>query len=86
MQISIITPLFNRLELTRACIESLERTTGKEGYEWIFVDDGSTDGTREFLRTLPDDGRFRVILNEAPRGFAANNNLGAKIARRCSAC
>ena len=86
MQISIITPLFNRLELTRACIKSLERTLGKEGYEWIFVDDGSTDGTREFLHTLPADGRFRVILNETPLGFAANNNLGAKVARAPLLC
>ncbi len=86
MQVSIVTPLFNRLELTRACIESLQRTLGADDYEWIFVDDGSTDGTREFLRTLPDDGRFRVVLNDAPRGFAANNNLGANLARAPLLC
>lgn len=86
MRVSIITPLFNRLELTLACLESLQRTLRAEDYEWIFVDDGSTDGTREFLRTLPSDGRYRVILNETPRGFAANNNLGANLARAPLLC
>ena len=38
MQLSIITPLFNRLELTRACIESLRSTTGG----WIMNGSSST--------------------------------------------
>ena len=86
MQISLITPLFNRLDLTRACLESARRTLAGWDYEWIFIDDGSTDGTREFLRALPDDGRVRVVFNDAPRGFAANNNHGARLARSPLLC
>ena len=87
MQISIITPLFNRLDLTRACLESLRRTLAGWDYEWILIDDGSTDGTREFLSTLPDDdARIRVVFNAAPRGYAANNNHGARIARAPLLC
>ena len=63
MQVSIVTPLFNRLELTRACQESLERTLAGWDYEWILIDDGSTDGTRDWLRSLPEGGRIRVVLN-----------------------
>ncbi len=82
MQISLVTPLFNRLDLTRACLESARRTLAGWDYEWIFIDDGSTDGTRDFLRALPDDGgRVRVVFNDAPRGYAANNNHGARLAR-----
>ena len=81
MQISLVTPLFNRLDLTRTCLESARRTLAGWDYEWIFIDDGSTDGTREFLRALPDDGRIRVVYNDEPRGFAANNNHGARLAR-----
>ena len=80
MQISIVTSLFNRLNVTRACLESLERTLRGWAYEVILIDDGSTDGTREFLRGLPDPP-YRVILNESRRGFAANNNAGARLAR-----
>ena len=80
MQVSIITPLFNRLDLTRAYLESLERTLHRWRYEVILIDDGSTDGTREFLATLSAP-RYRVVLNGRPLGFAANNNLGARLAR-----
>ena len=86
MQLSIITPLFNRLELTRACLESGRRTLGGWDYEWILIDDGSTDGTRDFLATLAGDERIRAVLNDAPRGYAANNNLGARMARAPLLC
>ena len=85
MNISIITSLFNRLDLTRVYLESLERTLARWDYEVILIDDGSTDGTRQFLATLPAP-RYRVVLNEAPRGFAANNNVGARMARAPLLC
>ena len=49
-------------------------------YEIIFVDDGSTDGTREWLATLTDPA-IRVVLNEKNLGYAAANNRGAALAR-----
>ena len=85
MQVSIITPLFNRLDLTRVYLESLERTLRRWQYEVIFVDDGSTDGTREFLQTLSEP-RYRVVLNEQGLGFAANNNFAARLARAPLLC
>ncbi len=85
MHVSILIPLFNRLDLTRACLESLERTAGRLRYEVILLDDGSTDGTREFLGTLRQP-RYRVVLNAQPRGYAANNNHGARLARAPVLC
>ena len=49
-------------------------------HEIILVDDGSTDGTREWLATLTDQP-FRVVLNEKNLGYAAANNRGAALAR-----
>ncbi len=87
MQVSIITPLCNRLDLTRACLESARRTLDGWDYEWIFIDDGSADGTREFLRALAgEDARVRVVCNDDRHGYAANNNHGARLARAPLLC
>jgi GT2 family glycosyltransferase len=49
-------------------------------HEIVFVDDGSTDGTRDWLQTLPGDP-FRVVLNERNLGYAGANNRAAAVAR-----
>ncbi len=82
MQISFLIPLFNCLPLTQAMLASL-RDTLPAGltHEIIFVDDGSTDGTRAWLETLIGDPVIRVVRNERNLGYAATNNRAAAIAR-----
>jgi len=46
--IYICFPVFNRLALTINCINSIRNSTYKN-YSIIILDDGSTDGTREYL-------------------------------------
>ncbi|MCP5156298.1 MAG: glycosyltransferase family 2 protein [Ectothiorhodospiraceae bacterium] len=79
LDLSIVVALYNRLELTRAFLDSLARTCEPWCYEVILVDDGSTDGTREYLATL--GAPYRVILNAERRGYAGSNNVGAAMAR-----
>jgi GT2 family glycosyltransferase len=81
VQVSFIIPLYNCLPLTQAMLASLQATvpTGIT-HEIIFVDDGSTDGTRGWLETLSEP-TFRTILNERNFGYAAANNRAAAIAR-----
>jgi len=78
--LSVVIPLFNCLPLTQAVVAGL-RTTLPAGlaYEVILVDDGSTDGTREWLATLRPP--FRAVLNESNLGYGAANNRGAARAR-----
>jgi len=46
-RVSLVMCVFNGLEDTRACLESLRGTT--EPFRLIVMDNGSTDGTPEFL-------------------------------------
>jgi GT2 family glycosyltransferase/glycosyltransferase involved in cell wall biosynthesis len=76
--VSIIIPLFNKVELTRACLLSLVTNTAQGSYELLLVDNGSTDGTNDLLRQW--ESKATVIRNPENRGFAAACNLGARAA------
>ena len=79
-QVSIVIPVFNRLDLTRQCLESVWKYTPDGDAEIIVVDNGSTDGTAEELRDLQEQGRIQAIVNEENLGFARACNMGATAA------
>ena len=85
MLVSFIIPLFNCLSLTRECVATLQKSLPTElQYEIILVDDGSTDGTREWLATLSIE--FRIILNKSNLGYAKSNNRAAQLAQGSLLC
>ncbi len=79
--VSFIVPLYNHLEHTRAMLDALLASlpAGLD-FEIVLVDDGSSDGTRDWLRTL-DHPRIRTLLNPENIGYARSNNAGVQIAR-----
>ena len=68
---------WNRKELLRACLDSLERQ-GEVASEVIVVDNGSADGSAEMAET---EFSVRVIRNRENRGFCAANNQGIAAAQ-----
>src|SRR4029077_11145993 len=71
--ITVVTICRNALSLLRPTVESvLEQRTPAVEY-WI-VDGGSTDGTREYLASIPTDGVRWV--SEPDRGIADAMNKG----------
>jgi|GEM_PF-2826634 len=79
MDVSILIPVYNRVALTRACLDSLFQTLPDALRAEVFVyDDRSTDATPAYLESQ----RHRVtVLRGASRGsFAKNNNAMARLA------
>jgi GT2 family glycosyltransferase len=76
---SIVVPLFNRVELTVACIEALLAHTPEPGVELVLVDNGSTDATGQLLDGLAGDD-VTIVRNATNLGFARACNQGAAAA------
>jgi len=74
---SIVIVTFNQLAYTRMCLESIRFLTD-EPYELIIVDNASTDGTVEYLRSCSD---VKLIENAENRGFPSAANQGMLASR-----
>ncbi len=80
---SIIILCCNELEYTRLCLESVLART-RPPYELVLVDNGSTDGTPEFLqevRSRPGPARVEVVRSDTNLGFPTGCNRGLAEAR-----
>ncbi len=71
--VSIIIISFNTIEYTKMCIESIQETCYDKCYEIIVVDNASTDGSVEWLRSQP---YITLIENTENVGFPAGCNQG----------
>lgn len=70
-KVTIIILTWNGLAYTRRCLETLRARTPRPAYEVVVVDNGSTDGTLEYLKSLP---WVRLIENGRNLGFVRGNN------------
>jgi len=79
---SIIIPVFNQLKFTKQCFDALYKVTPNELFELIVVNNGSNDGTREFLDDFAKKHfNVEVIHNQENLGFAKACNQGARVAK-----
>jgi glycosyltransferase involved in cell wall biosynthesis len=81
MFFSVVIPTYNRLPILEKCLQAMEnqvlRPDGSvEGYEIVLVDDGSTDGTVEWLRSanLP----HLKLYEQNHKGAAIARNFGVQ--------
>ena len=77
MLLSIIIPAFNEAAFLPEVIRRVEETPYDK--EIIIVDDGSTDGTREYLKGLVSES-IKVIVHEKNMGKGAAMRTGIAVA------
>jgi len=79
-ELSIIVVNWNTKQLLKNCLSSIQKIRKEvEGLEIIVVDNGSKDGSVEFVKGL--GSQVRLIKNTKNLGFAKANNQGIKIAK-----
>lgn len=79
--VSVVVVTYNNLELTKACLISLDEYSLYTNLEIIVVDNASSDESPVFLQAwVANNHNRKLILNEDNRGFAAANNQGLAIA------
>lgn len=79
--ITVFTPAYNRAHLLPRLFESLQRQTLRD-FEWLVVDDGSTDDTAEVVNTLASGADFPVrYVRKENGGKHTAVNLGVKLAK-----
>jgi glycosyltransferase involved in cell wall biosynthesis len=75
-QFSIVIPTYNRLKFLQQALDTVWAQT-HDDYEIIVVDDGSTDGTWDYLASL--ECRVKRV-RQSNRGPAAARNMGVRLA------
>lgn len=75
--ISVITPIFNRINLVGETIDSVIKQTYPH-WEMIIVDDGSTDGSDEYVQhRAAEDERIKFFgRKRLPKGAPTCRNIG----------
>ena len=81
LQFTVFTPTYNRAHTLRRVYDSLCAQTCRD-FEWLVVDDGSTDGTAELIARWAETAEFPVrYFRQDHSGKHFAHNLAAREAR-----
>ena len=76
MKLSIVIICWNDLKVLPACLKSIYEQTQTTPFEVIISDNGSTDGSIDWVRQ--NYPQARILENNANLGYARGNNVGIK--------
>lgn len=83
-ELSIIIPVYNEVDNVEHLYQEIVATLSEKNYQFevIYIDDGSTDGTKERLLALAmNHDNLRVICHRTNYGQSAALLSGARVAR-----
>ncbi|MDY3479734.1 glycosyltransferase family 2 protein [Riemerella anatipestifer] len=81
MLVTIFTPAYNRAHLLPRLYESLCRQTCHD-FEWVVVDDGSSDSTEEVMEKFKTEGKIPItFFSQKNSGKHMTINKGSDLAK-----
>lgn len=79
LSVSVVIPVYNGERFLRESINSVVSQTFTD-FEIVIVDDGSTDGSADVVRSY-SDSRIRMVSHARNRGLAEARNTGIRSSR-----
>ena len=77
-KISYVCPVFNKISYLERVLNAISSQIGDYDKEYIFVDDGSTDGSLNFIREKTKNWANTTILSQENKGPAIATQNGIK--------
>lgn len=79
--LSVIIPCYNVERFLPSCIESLQRQKNADNWEFIFINDGSVDNTRQILCDFASLDKRVVLLEQNNQGVSSARNNALELIR-----
>lgn len=76
MKLSIVIPCYNEIKTIAAILEKIREVDLDVNREIVIVDDGSSDGTRDYLESIKDQADILVVLHAVNQGKGAALQTG----------
>lgn len=73
--VTLMMVCYNRIELTKVTIDNIYETAGVD-FNLVIIDNGSVDGTVEYLRSIQTSKNITLVLNDENKGIATGRNQG----------
>ncbi len=77
-KISFVCPIFNKKKYLIDVLSSIKAQKGSFQKEYIFINDGSTDGSLEFLKKKTKGWKSTIIISQENQGPAIATQSGIK--------
>lgn len=77
-KVTIVTLNYNGLSVIKNCVASIQKHCSSVDWEWFIAENGSTDGSYEYLSSLKDP-RIRTLKKANKGNFSSMNNDLAKM-------